>query len=64
MSLTGNCQACKDLNNAMNKTNKFISDCKILNQSRNLVNSGASRLANGVVYVVIAVASAGLAAAF
>ncbi|KAF9377496.1 hypothetical protein CPC16_011791 [Podila verticillata] len=61
--LVRNCQACKDLNNAMNKTNKFISDCKILDQNRNLVNSGASRLANGVVYVVIAVASAGLAAA-
>ncbi|KAG0325047.1 hypothetical protein BG000_001956 [Podila horticola] len=65
--LLRNCQACKDLNNAVNKTNKFISDCKILNQSRNLVNSsGASRfgfLASGAVYVALAVASAGLAAA-
>ncbi|KAG0016802.1 hypothetical protein BGZ82_000940 [Podila clonocystis] len=65
--LLRNCQACKDLNNAVNKTNKFISDCKILNQSRNLVNSsGASRfgfLASGVVYIALAVASVALTSA-
>ncbi|KAG0208239.1 hypothetical protein BGX28_000704 [Mortierella sp. GBA30] len=60
-----NCLVCKDLNTAMNITNKFISDCKINNQSRNL-NSGAfSRLGSlpiSAFYVVMMVSSVGVAA--
>ncbi|KAF9429066.1 hypothetical protein BGZ76_001869 [Entomortierella beljakovae] len=38
------CLACKDLNTAVNTTDKFISDCKINNASRNLINGGSSSL--------------------
>ncbi|KAF9430286.1 hypothetical protein BGZ94_007555 [Podila epigama] len=61
-----NCQACKDLNNAVNKTNKFVSDCKILNQSRDLRNDASSRLGalpSGLAHFTIAIVAIGLAAA-
>ncbi|KAF9535968.1 hypothetical protein BGW38_010368 [Lunasporangiospora selenospora] len=56
------CYACKDLNTAMNVTNKFISDCKVQNTSRNLVNGASSSgVPAGVTYVAILIASIAMA---
>ncbi|KAF9947508.1 hypothetical protein BGZ72_010499 [Mortierella alpina] len=66
VELYRNCMACKDLGTAMNVTQKFISDCKITNQSRNLKNAAFSRLGSlpsSAVYVVVMVASVGMGAA-
>ncbi|KAF9112362.1 hypothetical protein BGX27_003502 [Mortierella sp. AM989] len=38
-----NCLGCQDLNTAVNVSNKFISDCKITNPERSLINGGFSR---------------------
>ncbi|KAG9324381.1 hypothetical protein KVV02_008585 [Mortierella alpina] len=66
VELYRNCMACKDLGTAMNVTQKFISDCKITNQSRNLKNGALSRLGSlpsSAVYAVVMVASVGMGAA-
>ncbi|CAO3568012.1 unnamed protein product [Mortierella alpina] len=66
VELYRNCMACKDLGSAMNVTQKFISDCKITNQSRNLTNGAFSRfgsLPSSVIYVAVMIASVAMGAA-
>ncbi|KAI1308179.1 hypothetical protein EDD11_004334 [Mortierella claussenii] len=61
-----NCLGCKDLNNAINITNKFITDCKITNSNRNLINggvAGASALPSTASYAVLVIISVAVAAA-
>ncbi|KAG0344802.1 hypothetical protein BG004_004167 [Podila humilis] len=61
--LYSGCQACKDFPNALNKTNKFISDCKILNSNRILASTASSHfltLSAAAVCIAIAVASASI----
>ncbi|KAG0267408.1 hypothetical protein BG011_005693 [Mortierella polycephala] len=60
------CLACQDLDNAINITNKFISDCKINNKDIDLINGAFScmdAIPSGIAYIVIMAASIGLAAA-
>ncbi|KAG0005773.1 hypothetical protein BGZ65_010160 [Modicella reniformis] len=61
IGLYRSCLACQDPDNAVNITNKFISDCKITDSNRVLVN-GASSLPSAAAYLFAAVASLGMAA--
>ncbi|KAF8951090.1 hypothetical protein BGZ46_004170 [Entomortierella lignicola] len=44
VNLYRSCLVCENVNTAMNITNQFISDCKITDSSRNLINGAYSRL--------------------
>ncbi|KAF8924417.1 hypothetical protein BGZ58_001807 [Dissophora ornata] len=63
--LYNNCLVCENLSTAVNITNKFISDCKITNSSRDLVNGAFSRLGSlpsVATYVAAVMASLAMAA--
>ncbi|KAF9190692.1 hypothetical protein BGZ51_008334 [Haplosporangium sp. Z 767] len=65
VALYRGCLACRDLNNAINATNKFISDCKINNQNIDLANGAFSHMdaiPSSIAYVAVMAASIGLAA--